>query len=178
MPSHATFSGKRPIPRIGPTTKTLFAARFIRAEDAKTVETCATSPGITVAAIEDDERMRQALVFQVATAGIEVDSYASAKEFLEAANANDLDCIVVDVNLPKMNGLQLQEEPAASPSRLFALRPAEHSRPRRRASFFRPPACCNGGWASEVPPMPINPSADHRLPEVVVVELGSGFTRN
>ena len=54
--------------------------------------------------------MRQALVFQIATAGLEVDSYASAEEFLETANANDFDCIVVDINLPKMNGLQLQEE--------------------------------------------------------------------
>jgi two-component system response regulator FixJ len=110
MPSHAMSYGKRPIPEIAPTAKTLFAPRFIRAEDVKTVETSAISPGITVAAIEDDERMRQALVFQVATAGIEVDSYASAEEFLETANAKELDCIVVDVNLPKMNGLQLQEE--------------------------------------------------------------------
>jgi FixJ family two-component response regulator len=63
-----------------------------------------------VAAIEDDERMRQALVFQIATAGLEVNCYASAEEFLETANANDFDCFVVDVNLPRMNGLQLQEE--------------------------------------------------------------------
>jgi len=110
MPSHATSYGKRPIPGIAPTAKTLFAARCIRAEDVEAVGIYAISRGITVAAIEDDERMRQALVFQVATAGIEVDSYASAEEFLETANANDFDCIVVDVNLPKMNGLQLQEE--------------------------------------------------------------------
>lgn len=110
MPSHATSYGKRPIRGMAPTAKTLFAARFIGAEDVKTVETCATSQRITVAAIEDDERMRQALVFQIATAGLEVDSYASAEEFLETANANDFDCFVVDINLPKMNGLQLQEE--------------------------------------------------------------------
>jgi FixJ family two-component response regulator len=95
---------------MAPTPKTLFAPRFIRAEGVRIVETCATTEGITVAAVEDDERMRQALVFQIATAGLEVASYASAEEFLEAANAKEFDCIVVDINLPKMNGLQLQEE--------------------------------------------------------------------
>jgi len=79
MPSHATSYDKRSIPGITPTAKTLFAARFVSAGDVKSVETCAISPGIAVAAIEDDQRMRQALVFQVATAGIEVDSYASAE---------------------------------------------------------------------------------------------------
>jgi FixJ family two-component response regulator len=110
MPSQAKSYGRRAIPGIAPTAKTLFAARIIRAENVKTVETCVTSQDIKVAAIEDDERMRQALVFQVSTAGIEVDSYASAEEFLESANAVDFDCILVDINLPKMNGLQLQEE--------------------------------------------------------------------
>jgi FixJ family two-component response regulator len=79
-------------------------------QGAPRVETGATIPAITVAAVEDDERMRQALVFQMATAGLEVEPYASAEEFLQAANAKDFDCIVVDINLPRMNGLELQEE--------------------------------------------------------------------
>jgi FixJ family two-component response regulator len=84
--------------------------KTLRPQAARSIETCAANQAVTVAAVEDDERMRQALVFQIATAGLEVDSYASAEEFLETANANDFDCFVVDINLPKMNGLQLQEE--------------------------------------------------------------------
>jgi two-component system, LuxR family, response regulator FixJ len=110
MPSHPTSCSRRLVRTMAPTPKTLFAPRFIRAEGVRIVENCATTEGITVAAVEDDERMRQALVFQIATAGLEVASYASAEEFLEAANAKEFDCIVVDINLPKMNGLQLQEE--------------------------------------------------------------------
>jgi FixJ family two-component response regulator len=104
MPSNTVSHGRYSIRAIAPTRETLTP------QGIRTVETSATTQGITVAAVEDDERMRQALVLQIATAGFEVDAYASAEEFLEAANAEDFDCIVVDINLPRMNGLQLQEE--------------------------------------------------------------------
>jgi FixJ family two-component response regulator len=54
--------------------------------------------------------MRQALFFQLSTAGFEVARYCCAEEFLEAADAKEFDCVVADIYLPRMNGLQLQEE--------------------------------------------------------------------
>jgi two-component system response regulator FixJ len=102
MPCNTHF--RRQVRMMAPTRKTL------RPRGVRTVESCTTIQGITVAAVEDDERMRQALVFQIATAGLEVESYASAEEFLKAANVKDFDCLLVDINLPRMNGLQLQEE--------------------------------------------------------------------
>ena len=54
--------------------------------------------------------MRQALSFQLRTAGFEVAAYPSAEELLEASDAKEFDCVVADIYLPKMNGLQLQEE--------------------------------------------------------------------
>jgi len=104
MPSNTMPYGKCPIRTTAPSRETLMS------RGAQTVETCATIQDITVAAVEDDERMRQALVFQIATAGFGVDAYASAEEFLEAAKGEEFDCLVVDMNLPGMNGLQLQEE--------------------------------------------------------------------
>jgi FixJ family two-component response regulator len=104
MPSNTVSHGKYSIHTIAATRETP------RLQGVQTVESCATVQGVTVAAVEDDERMRQALVLQIATAGFEVDAYASAEEFLEYANAEEFDCIVVDINLPRMNGLQLQEE--------------------------------------------------------------------
>lgn len=103
MLSNTAYS-KRSIRMNASTRETL------RLEGAHKAETSARLRGITVAAVEDDERMRQALVFQIVTAGFEVDAYASAEEFLEAGSAEGFDCIVVDMNLPRMNGLQLQEE--------------------------------------------------------------------
>lgn len=69
----------------------------------------ATKP-TRVAVIEDDQSVRQALSFQLRTAGFEVASYASAEELLDTADAKEFDCVVADIYLPKMNGLQLQEE--------------------------------------------------------------------
>lgn len=65
---------------------------------------------IRVAVVEDDDRMRQALAFQVETAGISACAFASAEDFLKVANTSAFDCVVADIYLPKMNGLQLQEE--------------------------------------------------------------------
>lgn len=65
---------------------------------------------VTVAIIEDDDRMRQALFFQLSSAGIEVTAYGCAEELLEAAAAKQFDCVVADIFLPKMNGLELQQE--------------------------------------------------------------------
>lgn len=69
----------------------------------------ATKP-TRVAVIEDDQSVRQALSFQLRTAGFEVAAYTSAEELLDASDAKEFDCVVADIYLPKMNGLQLQEE--------------------------------------------------------------------
>lgn len=69
-----------------------------------------TTDRIKVAIVEDDERVRQALAFQLGTAGLEVVAYASAEELLAAADADKFDCVVTDIYLPRMNGLQLQAE--------------------------------------------------------------------
>jgi FixJ family two-component response regulator len=60
--------------------------------------------------IEDDDSVRHALSFQLRTAGFEVAAYCSAEELLEASDAKEFDCVVADIYLPRMNGLQLQEE--------------------------------------------------------------------
>jgi FixJ family two-component response regulator len=65
---------------------------------------------VKIAIIEDEERVRNALVFQLSTAGSEVVAYSSAEELLESVDAKEFDCVVADVFLPRMNGLELQEE--------------------------------------------------------------------
>lgn len=80
------------------------------AEDAQHIKAVATGGRVRVALVEDDERVRQALVFELSTAGYAVTPYTCAEELLEAADAGEFDCIVADMCLPKMNGLQLQEE--------------------------------------------------------------------
>ena len=59
--------------------------------------------------VDDDLSVRKALrrLFQVA--GFSVEVFASAKEFLEQKRADELGCLVLDVRMPGMSGLTLQE---------------------------------------------------------------------
>ena len=90
--------------------ETLVPPQSIGREDVNAIKTVATNGHIRVALIEDEKSVRNALVFQLNTAGFEVVGYASAEALLESADASDFDCVVADIYLPKMNGLQLQEE--------------------------------------------------------------------
>jgi FixJ family two-component response regulator len=76
----------------------------------RNIKSQAAADRVRVALIEDDESVRQALAFQLGTAGVEVAGYASAEELLEDSDATEFDCVVADIYLPKMNGLELQEE--------------------------------------------------------------------
>lgn len=57
--------------------------------------------------IDDDDALRESLVFLLRTAGIEGKSYASAKAFLEAAPDLGLSCVITDVRMPDMSGIDL-----------------------------------------------------------------------
>jgi two-component system response regulator FixJ len=58
--------------------------------------------------IDDDEGVRQSLVFLLATAGLAVRAYESATVFLEAFDTVQPGCIVSDVRMPGISGLELQ----------------------------------------------------------------------
>jgi FixJ family two-component response regulator len=63
-----------------------------------------------VAVIEDDESMRRALMRQLGSAGFYVVGFGCAADFLHSLDHLLVDCVVADVQLPMMDGLQLQEE--------------------------------------------------------------------
>ena len=57
--------------------------------------------------IDDDDALRESLAFLLRTAGIEVQTYASAKAFLEALPDLSLSCVITDVRMPDMSGIDL-----------------------------------------------------------------------
>ena len=57
--------------------------------------------------IDDDEAARHSLAFLIDCAGLEVRSYGSAIEFLKAVPTLDHGCIVTDVRMPEMSGVEL-----------------------------------------------------------------------
>ncbi len=58
--------------------------------------------------VDDDPDVRDATTLLIETAGYTTASYASADELLETVSADDGGCLVLDVRLPGMNGLDLQ----------------------------------------------------------------------
>ena len=63
--------------------------------------------GGRVLVIEDDEGMREAIESLLNAAGYETTPYASAEALLAAGPPEDARCIVSDIRLPEMSGLDL-----------------------------------------------------------------------
>ena len=68
------------------------------------------SGGPTVFIVEDDEAMLGALAEMAKTIGLQVEAYRSAQEFLERYDPEHPGCLVLDVRMPGMSGLQLLDE--------------------------------------------------------------------
>jgi FixJ family two-component response regulator len=60
-----------------------------------------------VAVVDDDEAVRKAMKGFLRAAGFVAEVFSSAEEFLHSPNLNHTGCLVTDVNMPNMNGLDL-----------------------------------------------------------------------
>jgi two-component system, LuxR family, response regulator FixJ len=67
-------------------------------------------PGSLVHVIDDDDAMRESLEFLLRTAKIDVRTYDSATSFLKAMPDDATGCIVTDVRMPGMSGVDLLRE--------------------------------------------------------------------
>jgi len=64
-------------------------------------------PEPLICVIDDDEAVRQSLEFLLRTAGIQVRSFDSATAFLESLKDEKVSCIITDVRMPEMTGIDL-----------------------------------------------------------------------
>src|SRR5499426_3658437 len=60
--------------------------------------------------VEDDASMRNALQRLLGSVGLQVETFPSAREFLQRRGADVPGCLVLDVRLPGLSGLDLQRE--------------------------------------------------------------------
>lgn len=60
--------------------------------------------------VDDDFRMREALASLVEAMGLRVATFGSASEFLKAEKPDSPACLILDLELPDINGLDLQRE--------------------------------------------------------------------
>ncbi len=63
-----------------------------------------------VAVVDDDYSVCRALRRLLRLADFDAEAYGSGHEFLEALNARMPDCIVLDLQMPEMSGLELQQQ--------------------------------------------------------------------
>jgi FixJ family two-component response regulator len=61
-----------------------------------------------IAVIDDDEPFRTALVESLCSLGYRAREFASAEEYLAASGESSCDCIITDIHMPGMSGLDLQ----------------------------------------------------------------------
>jgi len=64
----------------------------------------------TVFIVDDDEGIREGLGLLLETVGQPYESYSSAMEFLNAYDPSKGGCLVLDIRMPRMSGLELQEK--------------------------------------------------------------------
>ena len=64
----------------------------------------------TVFVVDDDESVRSSLRFLLRSAALESHAFGSAPEFLAAYDPGQPGCLVLDVRMPGMSGLELQQE--------------------------------------------------------------------
>ena len=72
-------------------------------------------PGVPlIAMVDDDDALRNSLDNLLRSVGLRVQGFVSAEAFLQAQHAPETVCLILDVRLPGMNGLELQRQLVAA----------------------------------------------------------------
>jgi FixJ family two-component response regulator len=69
-----------------------------------------TADGSVVMIVDDDDSMRRAARRLVKSFGLGVDTFASAEDFLASGRLAETACLVLDVHMPGLSGIELQSK--------------------------------------------------------------------
>ena len=85
---------------------------------------------LTVYVVDDDESIRRALKRLLKSMGYHAVTFNSAEDFVEATSCRGGGCLILDIRLPGMTGLDLQEKLAASGARVPVIFMTAHDNPQ------------------------------------------------
>jgi FixJ family two-component response regulator len=90
-----------------------------------------------IAVVDDDRSVVKSLARMLRLAGYAVETFCSAGEFLAALPASPPQCLVLDVHMPEMSGLELQDRLAAQESCLPVIFMTAYDTPQTRERIHR-----------------------------------------
>ena len=67
-----------------------------------------------ISVVDDDHSVRESLARLIRSLGLGVQVFGSAEEFLEADRSREPDCLILDIRMPGMNGLELHRQLSAA----------------------------------------------------------------
>ncbi|MFY9909979.1 MAG: response regulator [Candidatus Sulfotelmatobacter sp.] len=90
-----------------------------------------------VAIVDDDELMRGALQGMLKSVGLPSQAFASAEEFLESGQQQQAACLIADIRMPGMSGLELQAQLNAEHCRIPTIFITAHGDTKIRMQALR-----------------------------------------
>ena len=90
-----------------------------------------------VVIVDDDELMRSALQGMLKSVGLPSQAFASAEEFLESGNQLQTACLITDIRMPGMSGLELQAKLNAERCRIPTIFITAHGDTKMRMQALR-----------------------------------------
>ena len=112
-----------------------------------------------VTIVDDEKAVRRAIGRLVMSAGLESEAFSSAEEFLQSYPNRSPDCLILDLCLPGMSGLELQHRLAADHNRTPIVFVSAHDDPECRARALQ------GGLSHSLPnPLRMTPCWKPSIP--------------
>lgn len=90
-----------------------------------------------VAIVDDDELMRGALQGMLKSVGLPSEAFASAEEFLKSDHRQQIGCLIADIRMPGMSGLELQAQLNAEHCRIPTIFITAHGDTKMRMHALR-----------------------------------------
>jgi len=90
-----------------------------------------------VAIVDDDDLMRSALQGLLKAVGLPARAFASAEEFLQSGQQHETACLIADIRMPGMSGLELQAKLNAERCRIPTIFITAHGDAKMRMQAMR-----------------------------------------